>query len=335
MRATNRDSRSSVRTIANCAIQCALLSCVLFLLAACRSDPDPLRIGVLAWPPYDLAHLAVDEGLISRSSYDLVNFQTPSEVVRSFRYGLIDAMFVTSHFALSAIRDVGDVRIIYIVDVSLGGDALLVRPGFESAEALEGARIGVESAPLGIYTLVRALGQLGLSSGDISIVNVDTPQQLDAWQDGSVDALVAYEPTRSKIKREGGIEIFNSESIPYEILDVLVVRQSMLDERRGDLSRFIGALDQALTQFREDIDAVSERFAKRHALTAGEFRDAMASVELFDIEDNLSMLNDPSHPVLDALRKQCRVMVQAGMLRTEPDLEPLLDASVVKMAAGR
>lgn len=307
--------------------------CALASLSACRTEPDPLRFGVLAWPPYDLAHLAVERDFIDPSTFDLVNFQTPSEVIRSFRYGLIDAMFVTSHFALSTLREVEDLRIIYVLDVSLGGDALLAKPGFDSAETLEGARIGVESAALGIYTLVRALGELGLTRHDIEVVNVDTPQQLRAWRSDEIDAVVAYEPTRSLVKRDGGIELFNSASIPYEILDVLVVRESVIDARGDDLARFVGALDRSIAVYRKEMHSISEHLAQRHSLTTGEFRAAMASVELFALEDNLAMLAEPSHPVLEALSEQCRIMIEAGMLVSEPDLEPLLDARVVERAA--
>lgn len=326
--------RSGTRRIFGILAAIAGLAAIV-LVAACRPSPEPLRVGLLAWPPYDLAHLAIERDLLDDDRFKLVNFQTPAEIVRSFRYGLIDAMFVTSHFALSTLRDVGDTRIIYIVDVSVGGDALLARPPIDSAEDLEGATVGVEVSPLGMYTLIRALGVLGLERDDIEIVNVDTPDHFRAWQDGNLDALVTYEPTRSLVRMHGAVELFSSAEIPYEILDVLVVRERTIAENRPALVDFVRSFDRALAAYRADPRAAAGVMARRHPLGVDEFLQAMGGVQLFDLEKNVELLTGEDGTIIDALEQQCRVMQKAGMLLTIPDLDPLIDASLVVQAARK
>lgn len=312
-----------------------LMLSALLTLVACRPPPEPLRVGVLAWPPYDLAHLAVDRELLDADRFRLVDFQTPAEIVRSFRYGLIDAMFVTSQFALSALRDIGEVRIVYIIDVSAGGDGLLARSSIDSADKMRGIRVGVEASPLGMYTLIRALGELGLSTDDIQVVYVDTPDHYAAWREGDVDALVTYEPTRSLVLRDDATELFSSSSMPFEIIDVLVVRASTVEARRGDLVELVRGLDAALHLYRDDPETVSTLRARRHPLSADAFRQAMANVELFDLEDNARLLSGRDNRVAEGLLQQGRVMLSAGMLVTAPDLEPLLDPSIVQQATAQ
>lgn len=299
---------------------------------ACKAPEEPLRVGVLAWPPYDLAYLALEEDLLDPEDFRLVGFQTPSELVRSFRYGLVDIMFITSHFAVSTLNEVGDTRIIYFIDVSLGGDALLARPGVD-AEDLKGARIGVEVAPLGMYTLVRALDELGLERDEVEIVNIDTAGQFNAWSDREIDAVVTYEPTRSQLLDQGAIELFNSKSIPYEILDVVVVNERTIDARRTALVKLVRGLDRAISMYRSDPAATIRTMARRQAISAEHFSLAMAGVEVFDLTANLDMMTGDTRKLLDALEKQCRIMTEAGMLVSAPDLTPMIESSIVEQAA--
>ncbi len=291
-------------------------------------------MGVLAWPPYDLAYLALEEDLLDPEQFNLVSFQTPSELVRSFRYGLIDVMFTTSHFAVSMLHEVGDTRVIYLIDTSLGGDALLARPGVD-ADDLKGARIGVEVAPLGMYTLMRALDVLGLDRDEVEIVNIDTADQFDAWSDREIDALVTYEPTRSRLLDQGAVEVFSSKSIPNEILDVIVVKERTINAYRGALVALVGGLDRATSAYRRDPEATTQIMARRQAMSVERFSRAMAGVELFDLSANLDMMTGENRQLLDALEKQCRAMTKAGMLVGTPDLKRLIDSSIVEEAARR
>lgn len=318
------------------------LRCLVFTLVilgvsitGCRAPEDPLRVGILAWPPYDLVALALEEELLDRGRYELVTYHTPSELVRSFRYGLLDVMFVTSHFAVASLNEVGDARIFYLIDVSLGGDSLLARPGLDSGEELRGARVGVEVAPLGMYTLIRALDQLGLDRSDVEIVSVDTADQFDAWRNGRVDAVVTYEPTRGRILELGAEELFNSESIPYEILDVVVARAGTIEDHRATLVSFVEGLDRAIDLYRGNPEAAIPKMARRHAISAEAFSRAMSGVEIFDLSANVRLLAGEDRKALEALTRQCEVMFEAGMLASLPEIDTLIDASIVERAAGR
>lgn len=292
-------------------------------------------MGILAWPPYDLATLAIEEQLVDPERYRLVRFQTPSELVRSFRYGLLDVIFITSHFAVSTLNEIGDTRIIYVIDVSLGGDALLARPGIESAADLRGATIGVEVAPLGMYTLVRALDGLGLQRDEVEIVNVDTADQFDAWDDEDIDAVVTYEPTRSRLLERGAVELFNSQSIPYEILDVVVAKQGTIEVHGPALVEFVRGMDRALSVYRSAPETSVPVMARRHAISEADFVRAMAGVQLFDLSDNVELLKDGNGRLLGALHRQCEVMAESGMLNSIPELESMIEPAIVERASGR
>lgn len=291
-------------------------------------------MGIVAWPPFELAYLALEEDMVDAEDYRLIGFQTNAEAVRSFRYGLVDVILVTSHFAVSTLQEVGDTRIIYVIDTSLGGDALLARSGVV-AEDLRGARVGVEVTPLGMYTLFRALDRLDLGHDAVEIVNIDAEDQFEAWRDREIDFVVTYEPTRSRLMDQGAIELFNSKSIPYEILDVVVVKERTIDARRDALVKFVRGLDQAVSMYRSDPQATMRTMAQRQTISAERFGLAMGGVEVFDLSANLDMVTGKDRKLLDALKKQCQVMTEAGMLVSAPNLDPLIDSSIVEQAAAQ
>ncbi|MBY6204069.1 ABC transporter substrate-binding protein [Halomonas denitrificans] len=304
-------------------------------LAACGSPEPPIRVATLPWPPYDLVHLAATLDRLDPGQVELVEFQTPAEAVRAFRYDLVDAMLVTSHFALSTAAERPDSRIVYFIDVSLGGDALLARPAIESGDELRGGRIGVEAAPLGTYTLIRALDHLAIGRDEVEIVQIDTPDQAEAFLAAEVDAVVTYEPTRSLLLAEGANSLFDSEQIPFEIIDVVVTRESVIDERSDALAELVRAFDRGLATWRERPQFTAEELARRYALDPDEIRFGLDSVALYGLAENRGIFDDPDGAVLRGLTEQCRVMLREGLLASQPSTERLLDRRIVDRALAQ
>lgn len=302
------------------------------LLAACRSPDPPIRVATVPWPPYDLIELAPESSRPDPDHVELIHLQTPSEVVRAFRYELVDAMTVTSHFALSAVTDLPETRIIYFIDVSLGGDALLARSGIDDAAELRGKRVGIEAAPLGSYTLTRALQSLDLQREDVEIVEIDTPYHYEAFRAGDVDALVTYDPTRARLIDQGANQLFGSDQIPYEIIDVLVTRADVIERRPDALAELVRAFDAGVRRFREDPGSAAERLAARHELTAESYLGTLDAVRLFDLRQNLDLFDDDDGPVRRGLLDQCEIMVEQGLLVSTPDLDPILDSTIALRA---
>lgn len=320
------------------AVRFVLVSLALagtLIVSGCQSPEPPIRVATVPWPPYDLLEAGQESSPLDPELVELVHLQTPAEVVRAFRYELVDVMMITSHFALSAVSELPNTRIIYFVDVSLGGDALLTQPGIESAEALLGKRVGIEAAPLGSYLLTRALQNLGIPREQISIVEIDTPEHYSAFQAGNVDGLVTYDPTRAKLIDEGAIQLFGSEQIPYEIIDVVVTRSDVIEDRPQALVNLVRAFDAGIKAFRENPEQVASSLAPMHELGKSSYLSSLNASDLLDLKSNRSLFDDPDGPVRRGLVEQCNIMVEQGLLVRVPSLDPLLDASIVEQASLR
>lgn len=302
----------------------------LGLAAACgRPAPEPVRLGVLIFPPYELFYLAADAGLLPHETARLVSYRSPAEIARAYESGIIDAMTTTLEYGLSLVRDGDGHRVVLVLDVSDGADALVARPEIAALGDLRGRRVGAESGELGSYVLQRALDRGGLRHDEIEIVPVDYADQQVAFESGRVDAVVTYDPVRARLVGAGARELFTSREIPGEIVDVLIVRRELLESRRDDLRAIVGAWFAARDRFVADPAAAAARMAPREGLAAAEFLATFAGVRLPDATENEEMLGGREGALVDSVRRRVDRLVAAGIVDRLPDLETLFDASLV------
>ncbi len=309
----------------------ALLPLLLTGLAACTSPPPrpPLRIGVLVFPSFELLFLAAETGLLPRESVRLVSYRSPSELARGYEMGVIDAMTTTLEYGLSLYRGAEDHRVVLVLDVSQGADAVVARPELATLADLRGRRVGTESGELGSYVLQRALDHAGLTRADLEIVPVDHADQQEAFESGRVDAVVTYDPVRGRLLAAGARELFTSREIPGEIVDVLIVRSELLEQRRDDLQRLVRAWFAARARFLAAPREAAALMAPREGLGVDEFLAQFAGVRVPDAEENARLLSGADPALRDSVRRRAEHLIAAGVVDQVPPLDGLFDASLV------
>lgn len=311
-------------------IKRSLLVLLALLLVGCAVEEPPLRIGTLVWPPYELAHLAHSREYFDTGRIKLVDYQTPPEVTRAYRYGLIDAYFLTTQFALPGARQLQNSRIAYVIDFSIGGDALLARPGIENLADLKGRRIGVEASPLGGYMLQRVLDFAGLSRADVELQYVDTPDHVGAFADGTVDAVITYEPYRTRVLTQGATELFSSRQIPGEIIDVLIVPNAVMAAREADLRDFVHGLEKARQFLDTNPGEALPIMAEREQLSPGLLKRVLEGMRLMTLAENRDMLSGSNSSLQLLLERQADVMRRANLAPETAGIKQLIDARLVE-----
>lgn len=299
-------------------------------LAGCGPAPAPLRIGVLVWPPYEVAFLAQDLGYLDERQIRLVDFASPANLVSAYRNGAVDVILVTADYLIDLSAKPTHQRVILVADISNGGDALLARPTIHSLEDLRGKRIAIEKSVLGAYMVRRALARAGLSSEDVQLVAADIPTHPDLYATGAVDAIVTYEPGRSAVIRQGAHELFSSRDIPGEIVDLVVTTQATIDARPRALQHFVDGWFKALAYLRDDPIDAARRVAHRESLTAEDFLHAIMLVHMPDRLENRLLLGDGDASLNNALNRHARVMTTMGLVEAPPDTAHLLDDRFVR-----
>jgi NitT/TauT family transport system substrate-binding protein len=254
-------------------------------VGACGSEPRyPLRIGINPWPGYEFLFLAEAQGLFERHGADieLVEFASLGDVRRSFERGQVDGMASTLIEVLQArYQSQREPQIVMVADYSNGADVILARAPIDSIAALRGKRVAAESASLGFFMLHRALELEGMSPKDVSVVAMDQTELCDALRNERVEAVVTYPPSSIEIERDLRVnELFSSADIPGEVVDVITIDKSVLDQRSDDARRLILAWDDALRFAKRHPAEAYRIMASRQGIEPEEFRAALAGIQV-------------------------------------------------------
>lgn len=202
------------------------LLCFIVVAASCRPNPEKrLKIGTNIWPGYEILYLARDLGYLDGLPVDLVEMTSASEVINAMRNGTINGAGLTLDETITLLDEGVPLKVILLLDASFGADALLAKPTFQDIEQLRGKRIAIENTAVGAILLNNALESAGMNLNDITIVPCTADRHPVCFDD--VDAVVTFEPSLSKIRKKGAIELFSSKDIPGTILDILVVSEDV------------------------------------------------------------------------------------------------------------
>lgn len=302
----------------------AIVGAAALVLGACggSSTDEPIRIGTNVWPGYEPLYLARDRGDFGEAPIQLVEYLSASEVLRAYRNGAIDGAALTLDELARLAETSADVHAVLVTDISMGADVLLADPTITTLSALRGKRIGVETTALGAYVLHRALERARLREEDVEVVPLEVVEHVDAFERGRVDAVVTFEPAASRIRAAGGRELFDSADIPGEIIDVVAVRASVLEDRQADVEQLLRGWFAALEYLRTNRDDALARMAPREHVSPAQLGAAYEGLELPDAERNLALLEEELPGVLARLE---RVMLDGGIIQRPVSDEALFE----------
>lgn len=286
------------------------------LLTACTEPPqETLRISAVLWPGYEPLYLASKLGYFGDEPVQLIDYLSNTDAMHAFRSHNLEAGAFTFDEVLQLLSSGVDVQVILVMDVSNGGDVILARPGIDSIPDLRGKRVAVESSAVGAYVLSRALQVHGMRLDEVTIVSTNAMEQLDSYKRGLVDAAVSFDPHRTQLLKQGMQEIFNSKSIPNEIVDVLVVRSDYAAEHPGTIRKVIEAWFRAL-RYQSEKPRESAAFSThRFGSSVDEFIAGQKLLKFASEAENRTML-DPLHsPLIGNADRLYQVLAGLGIER--------------------
>jgi NitT/TauT family transport system substrate-binding protein len=298
---------------------------VALALTGCAREPESaLRIGTNVWIGSEPLYLARELGTLDPKAVQLVEYPSASEVLRAFRNEAIDGMVISLDELFGLAADGLQPRIILVVDVSHGADAVVGRPGMRTMKDLKGKRVAVESGALGAFVLSRALALSGMQARDVKVVPLESNEQPGAFVKGQVDAAVTFDPYRDQLLRAGARTLFDSTQIPGEIVDVVAVRASVLERQpkavQALLSGWVAAIDYL---GREPQDA-ARRMGIRQQTTGEQFLKALKGLHIPSREENLKMLAGVQPELVVSGRRLMALMLEARLLRAPLEIEGVL-----------
>ena len=304
----------------------------LLVLNACEPIPQRvLKVGTNLWPGYESLYLAQSLKLFDNKVIKLVEMPSATEVTHAFRNEALDVAALTLDESLVLLQYVPDLRVILVMDVSRGADALLAKPAIHSLAELKGKRIGVESTAVGAILLDGALQAAKLKITDIDFRPITVDEHESAYEKGLIDALVTFEPHKSNLMAQGAIKLFDSTQIPGRIVDVLVTRQSVIDKHKASLKIIVAAHFQALEYLHQYPDAAALRIAPRLAVLTNEVMQQFEGISLPGLAENQRYLAIKSRTLSKSIEELTALMGEKQLLFKSIDTSQLIDGSFLPL----
>src|SRR5215510_7634320 len=268
------------------------LACVALLLAlfGCGQSETALRIGTNVWIGSEPLYLARELGRFDPTAVQLVEYPSASEVLRAFRNQAIDGMVISLDELFGLASEGLQPKVILVVDVSHGADAIVARPGMQSMKDLKGKRVAVESGALGAFVLSRALALNGMKASDVKVVPMESNEQPGAFEKGQVDAAVTFDPYREQLLRAGARSVFDSTQIPGEIVDLVAMRMGVLDAHPKSVQALLSGWFRAIDYLKRDPKDAARRMGIRQQISGEQFLRTLQGLHIPTREENLRML---------------------------------------------
>lgn len=162
--------------------------------------------------------------------------------------------------------------IIGTIDISVGGDGVLVDGSIESVADLEGQTIAIEPNIPARLLLQMELAKVGLSINDVELREIATADTIAVFSDTSIAAVGTYEPFLSQAldivtDREPRVLVSSREE-PDIIVDIITARDGALEENPAKFESLLRCVYRAVDFQRENPAEFSELAAPYFGLTA-------------------------------------------------------------------
>ncbi|MFI8744458.1 putative urea ABC transporter substrate-binding protein [Pseudomonas sp. NPDC077186] len=311
----------------------ALLCTALLAAPAAQAAPKTFKLcwSIFAgWMPWGYA---AEQGIVKKWAdkygIDIQVQEVPDYVgsIEQYAAGQFDACTMTNMDALTIPAAGGvDSTALIIGDFSNGADALLLRGAGQSIRDLKGKTVLLVENSVSHYLLSRALEWALLEESEVSIEHVSDSEIAAAFLAGRGDAVITWNPILAEIKRQAEVsQVFSSNLIPGEILDLTVVNSQTLTQHpelgraltgawfetqrllglptaagREARAKMAAAAHTSAEDFEAQLNTLRSFYAPRYALNfaqTGKLPDLMQRVARF--ADGQGLLGQSGHGLTD------------------------------------
>ncbi|WP_067823774.1 taurine ABC transporter substrate-binding protein [Actinomadura kijaniata] len=291
--------------------------------------PRTLRIGYQAIPNGDLIvkdlrwlEQALPHTRVTWSRFESGGDVNTAMVAGSIDIGLAGSSPVTR--GLSAPLNIR-YRIPWIFDVIGENEALVARTA-TTVGALKGRKIATSFSSTAHYSLLAALGEAGLTEGDVTLVDLEPPDIQAAWTRGDIDAAYTWTPVLGELRKTGKTLVTSKQLAAKGKVtaDLAVVRTAFADKYPKALRAWLTQQDRAVKLVRSDRNAAAAAVGRQLNLPPAEAARQIGQLVLLDAGQQAGpdYLGTPGKPgrLADDLHNAARFLHGQKKIPSVPDL---------------
>jgi NitT/TauT family transport system substrate-binding protein len=264
-------------------------------------------------------------------------FNAGPAAVEALFAGAVDATWIGPNPAVNAFVKSSGEAVRIIAGATSGGASLVVRPGIDSAEDLEGARIatpqtgGTQDVALRHYLSEQGYDVSLTGAGDVTVLAQDNPVTLAAFAAGDVDGAWVPEPWASRLVLEAGGEVLVDEADLWPggdfVTTHLVVRADYLRAHPQTVKALVEASVEANRRIAADPEAAQAVVGE----ALGELTGAPLPPAVLDRA--WAGLETTDDPVAASLATSAQHAFATGLVQ-EADLRGIYDLTLLREVLG-
>lgn len=333
VRTALRSLRASATTTA-----LALAIAVFSLFASTRTaSAEVVRVGHDFWVGYAAVFIAEAEGFYDDEGLDvrLVSFPGPGDSLPPLIAGQLDLNLTTLHnIALMSAQQDTPIDVLYLLDVSLGADAIVADKSIKTVKDLKGKKIAVTLNEVNHMLLKLALESAGLTEDDVQLVNLDGTAAGSAFIAGRVDAACTWEPwiTRAQSTGEGHV-VFSTKDVPDTFINVVCATEKTQKQRSEMIMKFVRATDRGAGFLEANPQEGIAIVAAKLEAPAADIKEMLTTDKILDLQDSKELMVGPDSKIAETMGKVIDFLKERDLLNKPLAATDLINDTFVSKAA--
>ncbi|WP_141506087.1 ABC transporter substrate-binding protein [Paenibacillus luteus] len=230
--------------------------------------PKEVRIGFQIIPNAELLTKAL--GLAEKKFPDVnitwVPFDSGRDVNTAFAAGGIDLGLAGSVPVAIGLANDLPYSVYFLHDVIGDNEALAVRnsAGINSVKDLVGKKIAVPFGSTTHFSLLSALKQEGVDPASVSILDLQPPDIVAAWQRKDIDGAFVWQPSLAKLVADDGKLLISAKTLSEQGIitaDVGIVGKKFAEQYPQFVRDYVAILDEAVALYRSNPEEAAKAVA--------------------------------------------------------------------------
>lgn len=230
-------------------------------------DGEPPTIRV-AYAPVVLnlpSFVAQDQGMFAKQSVktDYKVFSSANDMINALVANQVEAVTGVSLVPILNLEAQSPGRVRVVLHSRMTNEApfdgIVVKKdsAIQTLADLSGKKLGLFPGTTALNLMKALLKKHGVATDSIQFIQLPPPSHLSALQSGSIDALLAYEPTLSTALQQGFRRVFGSiyaDLLSPNPISATIIARKFEKEHPTETAAFVSALDMAISTIRKEPD---------------------------------------------------------------------------------
>ncbi|MEU6486844.1 glycine betaine ABC transporter substrate-binding protein [Streptomyces sp. NPDC046887] len=230
-------------------------------------------------------------------------------------------------------------KVLWIHDVIGDNEALVARKEITSLAQLKGRKVAAPFGSTAHYSLLAALDKAGVDPTSLTLLDLQPPDALAAWQRGDIDAAYVWTPSLTELLKDGH-PLVTSRQVAADgkpTADLGVVTDAFATRHPEIVDAWVKAQDTAVRQAKSDPEKAAKSIGAELNLPPAEAERQLGQLVLLTAEEQAGpqYLGTPGKPgaLAGNLRDAASFLKTQQAVDAVPELSAFQQALAVKELA--